>query len=103
MAACQNGSVVNEQCVTRSSPVFSGENDDQRTRDAFVVTGQEASICSATKRRATRIGSPSRRLVKMFHPQRSDKSPGSAGSGGTNFVNLTKKLFLSKLFLRTVF
>ena len=52
---------------------------------------QEASICSATKRRATRIGTPSRRLVKTFHPQRSDKSPGSDGSGGTNFVNLKKK------------
>ena len=31
MAACENGSVVNEQCVTRSSPFFfSGENDDQQ-------------------------------------------------------------------------
>ena len=34
---------------------------------------------------------PLRALVKMFHPQRSDKSPGSDGSGGTNFVNLEKK------------
>ena len=50
---------------------------------------QEASTCSTTKRQATRIGTPSRRLVNLFHPQRSDKSPN--GSGWTNFVNLKQK------------
>ena len=89
--------------VSRDPVLFSGENDDRQGTPLLWPGTQEASICLAKKRRATRIGTPSRRLVKMFHPQRSDKSPGSDGSSGTNFVNLKKKLFLSKLFLRTVF
>ena len=77
--------------VSLDPVLFSGENDDQQGTPLLWPGTQEASICSATKRRATRIGTPSRRLVKMFHPQRSDKSPGSDGSSGTNFVNLKKK------------
>ena len=79
--------------VSRDLVLFSGENDDQKGTPLLWPGTQEASICSATKRRATRIGTPSRRLAKMFHPQRSDKSPGSDGSGGTNFANLKKSCF----------
>ena len=93
-----------ERAVCHAIQSFFLEKNDDRQGTPLLWPGtQEASICSATKRRATRIGTPSRRLVKMFHPRRSDKSPGSDGSGGTNFVNLKKKLFFSKLFLITVF
>ena len=82
-----------ERAVCHTIQCFlSGENDDQQETPLLLPGTREASTCSATKRRATRIGTLSRRLVKMFHPQRSDKSP---GSDGTNFDNLKKKLFLS--------
>ena len=64
--------------VSRDPALFSGENDDQQGTPLLWPGTQEASIYSATKRQATRIGTPSRRLVKMFHPQRSDKSPTGA-------------------------
>ena len=41
---------------------------------------------------------PFKMAGEMFHSQRSAKSPESDGSGGTNFVNLKKKLFLRTVF-----
>ena len=80
-----------ERAVCHAIQCFlSGENDDPQGTPLLWPGTEEASTCSATKRRATRIGSPSRRLVKMFHPQRREKYPGSDGSGWTNFVNLKK-------------
>ena len=77
---------------------LSGGNDDHQGTPLLWPGTQEASTCSATKRRATRIGTPSRRLVKMFHPQQSDKSPGSDRSGWTNFVNLKRSCFKLDVF-----
>ena len=72
---------------------LSGENNDQQGTSLLWPGTQEASTSSATKRRSTRIGTPSIRLVTMFHPRRSDKSAGSDRSGWTNFVNLKKSCF----------
>ena len=93
--ACENGSVVNEPCVTQSSAFF---REKTMTNQGHLCCDLELKRLQPVRQQRDEPQGlepgPSRRLVKMFHPQRirSDKSPGSDGSGWlTNFVNLKKK------------
>ena len=75
------------------------------TRDAFVVTWNSRSFnLFGNEETSHKDWNPFKTAGEnVSSTQRSEKSQGSDRSGWTNFVNLKRKLFLSKLFLRTVF